>query len=84
MDRVVKACCVLHNCLRGKADIHQLHHQLNPDNQPFLQDDGAILAIDRLHGYHSPQVARAIRELYKNYFMTPEGMVLWQARAVGH
>ena len=50
VDRVVKASCVLHNFLRGTADIHQLHHQLNPDNQPFLQDDGSILAIDRLHG----------------------------------
>ena len=84
VDKIVKACCVLHNFLQGDQDIHTLHQQLNPDNQPFLQDDGAILALDRLHGYHSAHIARQIRDLYNNYFMSPEGQVSWQRGRVGH
>ena len=67
----------------NNQDIHQLNQQLNPDNQPFLQDDRAILAMDNLHGYHSAHVARATRNLYKNYFMSPEGQVPWQRQRVG-
>ena len=39
VDKIVKACCVLYNFLQGNQDIHTLQQQLNPDNQPFLQDD---------------------------------------------
>ena len=83
VDKIVKACCVLHIFLQGDQDIHTLHQHLHPDNQPFLQDDGAILPLDRLHGYHSAHTARQIRDLYKDYFMSPEGQVQWQ-RGVGH
>ena len=83
VDKIVKVCCVLHNFLRGYQDIHTLHQQLNPDNQPFLQDDGVILAFNRLHGYHSAHIARQIRDLYKNYFMSPDGQVPWQRGRVG-
>ena len=47
--------------MNNNQDIHQLHQQLNPENQPLLQDDGTMLAMDNLHGYHSAHVARAIR-----------------------
>ena len=83
VDKIVKACCVLHNFLQGDQDIHTLNQQLNPDNQPFLQNDGAILALDRLNGYHSAHISRQIRDLYKNYFMSPQGQVPWQRGRVG-
>ena len=80
-DKIVKVCIVLHNFLRGKKDLHGLHQQLNPDNEPFLQDDGAILDLDH-RGYHSSTQAKAIRNIYKEYFMRPEGQVTWQDRAI--
>ena len=80
-DTIVKACIALHNFLRGKKDLHGLHQQLNPDNEPFLQDDGAILDLDH-RGYHSSTQAKAIRNIYKEYFMRLEGQVTWQDRAI--
>ena len=82
-DKIVKACIVLHNFLRGKKDLHGFHQQLNPDNMPFLQDDGAILDLDH-RGYHLSPQAKAIRNIYKEYFMRPEGQVTWQDRAIAH
>ena len=35
-------------------------YRLNPDNDPYLTNDGALLDIPQLGGYHSPAEARAI------------------------
>ena len=64
-DAVVKACLVLHNYLTEKCDIDAIYNRLNPDSIPYLQDDGAILDLPNLHGYHSPAQVRAIRDVYK-------------------
>ena len=55
--------------------------QLDPDNEPFLQDDGAIQDLDH-SGYHSSTQAKALRNIYKEYFMRPEGQATWQDRAI--
>ena len=64
VDRVVKACVILHNYLTepGK-DLHEIHRRLNPDQHPYLQDNGAILDTDHF-GFAN---ARAIRNLYTTY-----------------
>ena len=36
VDRVIKACCVLHNYLSVKKDLPTLFNRLNPDNDPYL------------------------------------------------
>ena len=53
VDRVVKATCVLHNFLTEKKDLPTIYNRLNPDGDPYLTDDGAIIDIGNLHGYHS-------------------------------
>ena len=81
VDKVVKACCILHNYLSESKDIPTIFNQLNPEHDPYLTEDGAILDV-RGHGFHHPQEARAMRDIYKVYFNHPEGAVTWQGRAV--
>ena len=61
-EEVVKACIVLHNFLTIKKDLPAIFNRLNPDNDPYLQDDGAILDIPNLHGHHSGAEVRAISD----------------------
>ena len=82
-EEVVKACIVLHNFLTTKKDLSAIFNRLNPDNDPYLQDDGAILDISNFHGHLSGAEVRAIRDIYKTYFSRPEGAVTWQDRSIG-
>ena len=52
---IVKACIVLHNYVTEKKDIAAIYNRLNPDGDPYLQEDGAILDLPNLHGYHFSQ-----------------------------
>ena len=78
----MKACCVLHTFLTEKKDIATIYNRLNPDGNPYLTDDGAIIDIRDLHGYHSANASRGIRDIYRVYFNRPEGGVPWQERAI--
>ena len=57
-----------------------LKNLVNPDGIPYLQDDGAILDLPNLHGYHSSAQVRAIRDVYKQHFSCPQGSLTWQDR----
>ena len=81
-DKVVKACCMLHNYLTEEQDYHTMCNRLNPDQDPFLHEDGAILDLDNLNGYRSAAAARALRNIFRDYFARPEGAVTWQDRAI--
>ena len=81
---VVKACVMLHNFLMEKRftlQVRALETELNPDDVPFLTDEGAIVPLPRV-GYHSQAEARRIREVYKAYFNSPEGAVTWQGTRI--
>ena len=68
-DAVVKACVVLHNYLTEKKEVAAIYNRLNPDGEPYLQEDGAILDLPNLHGFHLPQQVRAICDVFTQYFM---------------
>ena len=63
VDLIVMACVVLHNYLTEQCDLPAMYRRLNPDNIPYLRDDGTILAVPNLHGYHTPVQAKAIRDI---------------------
>ena len=76
--RVIKACCILHNFLRDRKDIPNTYAQLNPNHEPYLSEDGAIIDLERLNGYRSTEEARRIRDKFCKYFNSPAGSVHWQ------
>ena len=43
---------------------------------------GPIINVAYLRGYHSAKDALQIRELYKNYFMSPGGALPWQLERI--
>ena len=83
VDRVVKACCVLPNYLRGHKSLVAMQERLNLENQPYLGEDVIIIDLDNTHGYRSANVAHQIRNLFKEYFNGGLGSVPWQRRATG-
>ena len=80
VDFIIMAC-VVHNFFTEQRDLPALFQRLNPNNIPYLHDDGAILAVPNLHGYHTPAQAKAIRDIYTTYFNRLEGVLPWQHRA---
>ena len=86
VDKVVNACFMLHNYLTEEQDYPTICNRLNPEQEPSLHDDGAILDLDNLNVYsscyRSAAAARALRNIFKDYFARPEGAVTWQNRAI--
>ena len=75
---IVKATCILHNFLRGNSTLATTYADLNPDHLPYLGENGAIVDLDNLQGYRSARESQRIRNIFKNYFTSPVGAVLWQ------
>ena len=80
VDCAIKACCVQHNYLTEARDLPAINHRLNPDGIPYLRDDGAVLDVQNLHGYHAAAQAKAICDIYTGYLNSPQGALHWQAR----
>ena len=70
--RVIKACCVLHNYLTEAKDLPAVNCRLNPNGTPYLRDDGAILNVQNLYGYHTAAQAKAIHDIYTGYLNSPK------------
>ena len=82
VDCVIKACCVLHNYLTEAKDLPAINQRLNPDGIPYLREDGAILDVQNLLGYHTAAQAKGICDIFTGYFNSPpQGALHWQARA---
>ena len=68
VDLKFMACIVLHNFFTRERDIPALYRRLYPDNLPYLRDDGAMLAVPNLHGFHTPAQAKATGNIYTHIF----------------
>ena len=85
VDSVVKAACVLHNYLTEEKDIDEIFAQLNPMRERFLTEDGvACLYMPRLNGYRSTRDAQGVRDIFKGYFNSPQGMLHWQNTRISY
>ena len=78
VDKVVLACCVLHNYLLDNRDVHATNAQLNPDRLDYLGENGAIVELGALRGYRSARESQHIRDKFKLYFSSPAGALDWQ------
>ena len=79
VTEVIKACCVLHNFLRETPEYRDRGTlRINDDGSVLIPQGGPIVNVAYLSGNHSAKDALQTRELFKNYFNSPEGSVPWQ------
>ena len=81
--QVIKACCVLHNFLRDTpAYTDRSTLQVDTQGNVLILDGGPILNVAYLRGYHSAKDALQTRELFKDYFVSPQGALPWQLECI--
>ena len=83
-----KAAIALHNYLRtnessvycppGFTDAEDGAGHLLRGNWRHEVDDGGLSRIGQIGGNRSSRSAAEVRDMYRDYFMTPEGEVTWQ------
>ena len=79
VTEVIKACCVLHNFLRETPEYRDRGTlRVNDDGTVVIPQGGPMVNVAYLSGYHSAKDALQTREIFKNYFNSPEGSVPWQ------
>ena len=82
VDKVVQACCCLHNFLTEDKDVNEIYAELNPEGlAPTQGQVRGIMYLPRLHGYRPTRDAQGIRDIYKYYFNGP-GANQWQLNRV--
>ena len=82
VDKVVQACCCLHNFLTEDKDINQIYAELNPEgNAPTANQVRGIMYLPRLIGYRAGRDAQGVRDIFRYYFNGP-GSNQWQLSRV--
>ena len=81
--QVIKACCVLHNFLWDTpAYTDRSTLQVDTQGSVLIPDGGQILNVAYLMGYHSAKDALQTQELFKDYFVSPQGALPWQLECI--
>lgn len=88
VDKIVKACCALHNWLRSMKSSTEYSMDFEDTENGYLEEgtwrhlpSEGLVPIPRNMYNHSSQNARQIREEFADYFMG-EGSVPWQSRMI--
>lgn len=90
VDKIILACCALHNWLRitnknyfsrGLVDEENLDEYRIIEGSWRFQSHNGLLPISNAGSNHSSRIARLLREKYTAYFMN-EGSVPWQERMI--
>lgn len=80
IDKVVMATCVLHNFLRRKRGENYFpssQFATEDESSDALRNKESLISLQKGHNRNSSESAKAVRELFKNYFCN-EGALPWQ------
>ena len=84
VDKVVQACCCLHNFLMEDKDLAAIYADLNPEGLgPRYTRVPGIQYLPRLHGYRANADAQGVRNIFRYYFNGP-GATVWQNTRVSY
>lgn len=89
INKIVLACCVLHNFLRKKVrQAYSPHQHFDSENHEngtielgLRPQNGELQSLQQTHSRNPTQNAKIIREKYETYFNT-SGAVSWQQRMI--
>ena len=76
--KVVKAACILHNCLTQEGDSFTSRIEQDVLQREFINN--SRLQPMGNQGYHVGMEAKDVRNLFKSFFCSPQGAVHWQDR----
>ena len=81
-DKIIKACCILHNFLTPTKDFTDIASELNPAARNYSTQ--GMLYLPRLRGYHATEDAQGVRDIFKAFFNHNAGILSWQDRRVSY
>ncbi|XP_065292121.1 uncharacterized protein [Dermacentor albipictus] len=84
VDYVVMACCVLHNFLREDPVYQSRSHEDEATSgQQHTSGGQAMFPLQPPVGHNYSRSAASVRDMFCEYFMSPQGAIPWQRAYAG-